>query len=280
MNTRSSGSLACLKTWVALGTLAGAGAVQADVFLDLSSVSPGSGGVGSFSGTLGGVVVTGSILSGGVPVFFFNATGSGVDSSTTDGSTPQFSHASVFSPTVSATDRVGFTYLGMAGNLVTLTFSAPVTDPVFHVANLDWAAFSFLPTPGFTSLTLLNGNAGPEPDGIDPAFGGPAYSNALLWDQNPSTTDATLPSGLPPTSGARSAYASVRINGSFSSLNFMTDSMGPFTDGGSFTISVVPEPSSAMLLGLGIVVMLGALRLRRPPTSQQWSSPPGTKNLG
>ena len=142
-----------------------------------------------------------------------------------------------------------------------MTFSSPVTDPVFHVANLDWGAFSFLATPGFLSLTLLNGNSGPEPDGIDPAFGGPPYSNALLWDKSPSTVDARLPSSTPLTTGARSAYASVRVNGTFGSLSFATDAMGPFTDSGSFTVSVVPEPSSGAMMTLGIGMgLVGFLR--------------------
>ena len=260
MNSRLHALSCSLKTWMVLGAISSANAVHADVFLDLTSVTPGGPGVGAFSGTLGGVLVTGTI-TGAVPAFFVNMVGKGLDKSTLDGSSPQFSYAAVFSPTVPATDRVGFTYLGTASNLVTMTFSSPVTDPVFHVANLDWGAFSFLATPGFLSLTLLNGNSGPEPDGIDPAFGGPPYSNALLWDKNPSTVDATLPSSTPLTTGARSAYASVRVNGTFGSLSFATDAMGPFTDSGSFTVSVVPEPSSGAMMTLGIGMgLVGFLR--------------------
>lgn len=259
MNARSLKHWCSLKTCVVGVALFGVVAVRADLFLDLTSLTPGGPGVGTFLGTLGGISVTGSISSlGGPPAFSFNAPGIGIDNSTLADSSPQFSYASVFSPTVPLTDRVGFTYLATAGNLVTLTFSSPVTDPVFHIANLDWCAFSVGPTPGFSSLTLLNGNSGPEPDGIDPAFGGLAYSSALLWDQTPSTSDLTLPLSPPPTAGARSAYASVRINGTFSTLNFMADAMGPFTDGGSFTISVVPEPGVAVLVGMG-----GALALAR-----------------
>lgn len=232
---------------------------HADVFLDLTSVTPGSSGVGSFSGTLGGIAVTGSIS--GAPVFSFNAIGSGLGDSTIDGSSPQFSHSSVFSPTTPTADRVGFTYLPFAGNLVVLSFSSPVTDPVFHIANMDWMGVSFAPTPGFTSLTLLSGNDGPDGDGIDPGFGGPAYGFALVTDKMPFTTDATTPAGTPPITGDRSAYGSVRINGTFSTLVFVTDAMGPFSDSGSFTISMVPAPGGAIMLAIGGL----ALGRRRQP---------------
>lgn len=226
--------------------------VNAQSFLDLTSVTPGGSGVGMFTGSLGGVAVSGSIS--GAPVFTFNSIGAGLGNSTIDGSSPQFNFASVFSPVTPTCDRVGFTYTALAGCLVTISLSAPITDPVFHIANMDWMAVSFLPTVGFSSLTLLNGNDGPDGDGVDPAFGGPSYSNALVWDKMPWTTDSTPPSASPPISGARSVYASVRINGTFSSLAFVTDAMGPFADSGSFTISTVPEPSSlAVLAALTLV---------------------------
>lgn len=226
-------------------------AAHADVFLDVTSVTPGSSGAGTFSGTLGGVTVTGSIS--GPPVFSFNAVGPGIGDSTIDASSPQFSYPSVFSPTAAATDRVGFTYLAFSGNLVTLSFGSPVTDPVFHIATMDWMALSFAPTPGFTTLTLLNGNNGPDGDGIDPSFGGAAYGFALVADALPPTSDSTAPFIAPPVSGPRSAYGSVRVNGTFSTLSFATDAMGPFSDSASFTLSIVPavpEPALALLTTL------------------------------
>lgn len=228
--------------------------VRADEFLDLTSITPGSSGVGAFAGTLGGIAVTGSIS--GALVFSFNAIGTGIGDSTVDGSSPQFSYSSVYSPTAPTGDRVGFTYMGGAGNTVIIMFSSPVTDPVFHVANWDWMAATFLPTPGFSSLTLLNGNNGPDGDGIDPGFGGSAYGFGLVTDMLPPTTDSTPPSTAPPTSGDRSAYGSVRINGTFSTLVFVTDSMGPFSDDANFTISTVPEPGSIVVLAAGALFLV------------------------
>lgn len=224
---------------------------QAAVFLDLfpGGVTPGSIGVGTFAGTLGGISVSGSI-TGPAPAFAFNAPSPGIGGSTTDGSSPQFSYPTVFSPTALTTDRVGFTYISGATDTVIITFSSPVTNPVFHVANLSGVAFNFGPTPGFTSLTLLAGNGGTG-DGIDPSFGGAPYSFAHIQDLSPPTSDATLPFIPPPTAGPRSAYASVQINGTFSSLVILTDGMGPPSDDGSFTISI-PEPGSALLALLGV----------------------------
>ena len=232
--------------------------VHAQSFLDLASVTPGSSGVGTFSGTLGGISVSGSIF--GPPVFSFNPVGGLLGSSTIDGSSPQFSYSSVFSPSMPGGDRVGFTYTAMASSTVSVVFGSPVTNPVFHFANLDWMAVSFVPTPGFTSLTLLNGNGGPDLDGIDPGFGGAPYGFGLVWDKNPATSDATPPTSAPPTAGGRSAYGSVQVNGTFSTVNFATDAMGPFADSGSFTISTVPEPTTVSVVAAMALAVLARRR--------------------
>ncbi len=226
---------------------------QAAVFLDLfpGGVTPGSIGVGTFAGTLGGISVSGSI-TGPAPAFAFNAPSPLTGGSTTDGSSPQFSYSSVFSPTAPFTDRIGFTYTLPPGgtDIVTITFSSPVTNPVFHFANFSGVAFNFGPTPSFSSLTLLAGNGGAG-DGIDPSFGGAPYSFAQVQDLVPGLEDGIPPTVPPPIAGPRAAYASVQINGTFSTIVFVTDGMGPPIDNGSFTISI-PEPGSAMLAVLGV----------------------------
>lgn len=245
-------------------SLLGGNAGRAALFLDLTSVTPGGPGAGVFSGTLGGITVSGSI-AGSPSVFSFNATGAGISNSTTDGTSPQYSYSTVFSPTAATTDRVGFSYIGGATNTVSISFSSPVTNPVFHVANLDNALFNFGATTGLTSMTLLKGNNGADSDGIDPAFGGAGFGFLLLQDANPSTSDATLPISTPPISGARSGYGSVQLNGTFSTITFGVGAGGPGADinGGSFTVSIVPEPGSVMLAGLGALGMVGFTRRRR-----------------
>lgn len=231
---------------------------EAALFLDLTSVTPGGPGLGAFSGTLGGIAVTGSV-AGSPSVFSISATGLGISDSTTDGSSPQYSYSTVYSPTIALTDRIGYSYLGGATNFVTLTFSSAVTDPVFHVANLDVTQFSFTGLAGLTSMTLLNGNGGGG-DGIAVA-GGPSFS---IVDANALTSDATPPTLSAPTAGPRSAYGSVQLNGTFTTIAFGVGASGPGADigGGSFTISIVPEPGSMLLMGLGVSCMVGFTRRR------------------
>ncbi len=240
-------------------------AVRADIFLDLASVTPGGVGVGAFSGSLGGIAVAGIIVPGSPPSFSFNPTGFGIDSSTIDGSSPQYSYATVFGPITgtlpTGTDRIGWTSAGLATNVVTLTFSSPVTNPVLHVANMDLAQFGFAGTVGLSTLTLLKGNdSGSE--GLD--FLGLSSPGKFIQDAAPGTSDSTLPGFAPPVSGPRSAYGSVRLNGTFTSLSFGVGTNGPGTDvgGGSFTISVVPEPGSMLLIRLSAMAWAGFVRCR------------------
>jgi hypothetical protein len=228
----------------------------ADTFLDLTSVTPGGPGTGAFTGSLGTVGVAGSIVASGPPAsFFFNGVGVGIGDSTVANSSPQYGYATVYSPTAALTDRVGWTFLydGTAKTeTVTISFTSPVTNPVFHVANLDWAQFSFASTPGLTGVTYLNGNY----DGADGLDASPtALGFDWVQDFNPATSDATPPTGSPPTAGARSAYGSMQLNGTFSTIYIGMGTNGPFSDSGSFTISV-PEPST---LGLLLVGTLGGL---------------------
>ena len=65
----------------------------------------------------------------------------------------------------------------------------------------------------------------------------------------------------PPIAGARSAYGSVQLDGTFSTISFGAGSAG-FSDDGSFTISIVPEPGSLILAGMGLLSAAGFTRRR------------------
>jgi hypothetical protein len=125
----------------------------AQSFLDLTSVTPGS--TGSFIGTMGGVDIKGSITTS-TPGFQFNGmiASSTWEASTIDNSSPQYSYSDIYTSYISLTDRVGYTCFTCAST-ITITFSSPITNPVFHVANLDGMNYDFSPTAGLMGLSLL-----------------------------------------------------------------------------------------------------------------------------
>lgn len=233
-------------------------ALQAQVtFLDVSSVTAGGPGAGTFTGSLGAITVTGSITAlGGPASFFFNGAtpglGGAIGDSTIDNLSPQYSYPTIYSSTLPGTDRIGWSSLGLKTEQIVITFSAPVTNPVFHVANIDWAQFAFVGLPGLTSIAYLSGNGGG--DGLDTS----AAALALLrvQDFDPTTADGTPPGLIPPVAGPRSGYGSIQLNGTFTTIFFGAGTAGPFSDvgGGSFTISV-PEPGTWILIGATVVAV-------------------------
>jgi len=243
--------------------LLGSATVRAQVpsgWLDLTSVTPGSAGTGAFAGFFVGTSITVSgTINAGAAAFSFNPTGTGINNSTIDDSSPQYSYSSVYSPTAPLTDRVGWSSTGAALNTVSLVFNQVPAGLVFHVANLDVAQFNFSGSAGVSSLTLLKGNNGADGDGIDPTFG--ALSKTIQ-DANAASSDNTLPTSAPPTNGTpRSAYGSVGIANSSLLLTFTVPAGSGDVNGGSFTMSV-PEPTSAVLLGFGALGMVGLARRR------------------
>jgi hypothetical protein len=112
-----------------LGAVVAGSEVRAGVFLDLASLNSGTNG--TFTGTLDGVAVSGSISTTD-PHFEFSAIGTDYFHSTTDNSSPQYSYASVYTPTIVATDRVGYALFGGFGvraATITITFGSPSLPP-------------------------------------------------------------------------------------------------------------------------------------------------------
>jgi hypothetical protein len=226
-----------------LVTLIGAPAARADVFLDLTAVTPGTSG--TFTGTLNGVAVTGAITANDGS-YQWNLTGlASFDNSVTNNTSPQYSYSNIYTPSTPLTDQVGYDKFASSGTAtVTITFGSAITNPVFHVANLDASQDTFSLTGGLTGLSLLSGNGGGG-DGL-------GVSGNTVLDLNPNTALGQDPATPPLTSGPRSAYGSVELLGTISTLTFNVSSVGIFPgDGGSFTLSTstaaVPEPSSLVL---------------------------------
>jgi hypothetical protein len=154
------------------------------------------------------------------------------------------------------TDQVGYNQNGNATGTATITinFAQPITNPIFQVANLDSAQYDFSSTAGLSSLVLLSGNGG--------AGDGLGIDGKLIVDLNPNTLVAQTTDSQPLTTGARSAYGSVELVGTFNTLSFKVLQATKGGDGGSFTIAAVPEPSALSALSLGALI-LGAIAAYR-----------------
>lgn len=238
--------------WVTAGTMAMSLATTADAgFVDLSSVSAGLVG-STFNGSLDGVSVFGS-ATGGIESYYFNGTGASFGNSTTNGTSPQYSYANIYDPSAPGVDRVGYSFLPNSfSQSITITFGGPVTNPRFHVANLSGAFYTFSLTGGLDSVSLVRGNGG-DGDGLQ-------VVGNVVSDANPATFDGLSPTTAPPTAGPRSAYGTVSLNGTFSTLSIAVNAV--HGDGGSFTLSSVPEPSAVAGVG-GLALLRRRRRVAR-----------------
>jgi hypothetical protein len=234
-------------------SFAGTTSAHADM-LDLSGVTKGP--AGSFTGTLDGTTVNGYI-SATTPNFYFDPavlTDPNYPDSTIDETSPQYSYSNIYAVTAPLADQVGYISYDGTYNPATITinFGSAILDPIFQVANLDGMQYDFSPTVGLSSLKLLSGNGG-HGDGI-------LVSGDVISDANPTTVVAQAPSAEPLTSGDRSAYGSVELVGSFTSLTIDVSNYNMEGDGGSFTLatSPTPEPAPAMLFAAmcGILAIL------------------------
>jgi hypothetical protein len=240
-------------------SLAGTTSAFADL-LDLSAVTRGSSG--TFTGTLDGITVNGSI-STPTPNFTFSPAVTGppnFNDSTINETSPQYSYSKIYAVSAPLADQVGYVTLTGTSNPATITinFGSAILNPIFQVANLDGMQYDFSNTVGLNGLDLLSGNGGGG-DGI-------LVTGDIISDANPTTVVPQATSDVPFTTGARSAYGSVELLGTFTTLtidvsNFDNNNAYE-VDGGSFTLATtVPEPWSLTLFASACGIL--AIRIRR-----------------
>jgi hypothetical protein len=206
---------------VALGLfLAAASAHATPIFTDWVSVDTAGD---SASGTLG---ATGVAVSGGDISF-----------AVTDGSSAIFANPLHFTPAIPSGDYVEITGSFTSTFAYTITFSAPVTNPILYVGSLA-STFTF---SGVTP-TRLSGEA-------------------------EFVVAGSTVSGQSPLSGGNDRNGAVALNGTFNAITFTVDALDLFTndrDGIALQVGTdpiaVPEPAVSALVGAGV---LGAFGLRR-----------------
>jgi hypothetical protein len=133
----------------------------------------------------------------------------------------------------------------------TLTFSRAVTDPVFHVSNLDFRDYSFLGGLTPTVLSGLNLEA----------------TGSVVGDTDPATFDGGENANSNKGNPNGSAYGSFVLSGTYTQIEWTRPLVGSFgQDGNRFAVSLLapaaaPEPPS--LVSFATAGLLGLFHVRR-----------------
>lgn len=192
----------------------------------LMELTPFTGDVSSVMGTLDGIGLT---MSFNVPTssgYRFREAGSVFDN------THNGFNSSSFTPASANTDVLSVIRLvGASTATLTVSFDAPIIDPVLHISSMDRTRYDLSPTT--TDLTLLS------------------QSNGLQLSAAGILTDDDNADG----------EGSIRFNGTFTTLTMNLDQFVAASDGMglqfSGTAAAVPEPTSFAMLGFaacGLVV--------------------------
>ena len=206
-----------------------------DGILDTVECFPGdfelnafTGNVNSLSGTVNGVNYTLSLVP--APGATFNAGASypapyDVNNSVFD-NTATFFSSSNYTPATPLSD--GITTLAVASQganvgTATFTFSAPVTNPVLHLNNIDGASWDASATSGITSANIvkLSGNSHLTVNGT------------TIESDQPSVYDLTSESTF--ANQIESGYGSIKLIGTFTTISFNVKYLG-ITGGNDGTI--------------------------------------------
>lgn len=238
--------LSLIVSLVALSRVTGFSAAFMDIAV--GTFTPGTANlIPTWTGTLAGVGVSGSFSAAPPDTnTTLEIAAPGIGFSTLDNTSPQWSHPTVYAEISPLDDRIGYSQVPGPDGFVSILFATPMSNLIFHVANLDATFLDFTPSVGggLTGLSLLSGNGGAG-DGI-------GVGGLSIFDAAPLTTDGTPPGVAPPLIGLRSAYGSVRLNGTYLSLDFKIVHASPGIENANFTLST-PEPGAFSLTALGVV---------------------------
>ncbi len=246
---------------LALGSLGVASRVSADEYLKLTNVTSNG-----FTGWLGTTYVTGTLTD--TRNIYFNTPNNGSTSrfsTHTNDSSAQYRYSNVYALASPNLDQVGFQAStirssdhGDIGNL-TLTFSKPIGNLDLDIAGLTATTMTFANTGGVTGISYGSGNGGSSATdglGVDSATG-------EIYDINPNTSSAQPTTQSPLTTGPRSAYGSIGIDGgAISTITISWSDYGNLNDYGSFTLHTTPEPGTYGLL-IGFTLASGSMFVRR-----------------
>jgi len=165
--------------------------------------------------------------------------GTNIFGGSTTGTSTRFDFPMIFTPSENNTDSVQFISGQGSPNSYTVTFSPPVTDPVFHFQSLSSdIVFSAPAIPAKISGDLLFTAVGSTVTGV-------------------STDSAPV---------LNQSNGSVLVSGLYNSITFTSELFIPGVDGITMQISAIPEPSTGIIALLAISVGGFVTRRQRKQT--------------
>lgn len=187
----------------------------------------------------------GTLLVDGATLVTVTASGC-IAGTVINGTSTTFSDTSLFSPAIPLGDDLVTDHIGSLGQFI-ITFSSPVTNPIFHMADRHAV---------FTATDVVSGN----PIEFEIASGNLGYGNATHTSLIRNDWTFPMLTASNSNSNGTTADGTFYMLGTFTQINFnlVPEDIIHFQIGDN---SFVPEPSSTLLLGASS--LLGLLIRRR-----------------
>jgi len=200
---------------------------------------------GTAPGTSGTNVATGQIVLNGNSNATVSVSGC-VQGTVTNGSSTRFSNSALFNPAIAMGDELRTDHTSSMGDF-TITFSSPITNPIFHMADRH----TYL-----SATDLSNPLASPAPIVLDIVSGNLAYGNAANTSVKRFDWIGPIITASDNNNFGTTADGTFYMLGTFTKikLNLSPEDYIYFQIGDDNY--VVPEPSSTLLLGIGALVLM------------------------